>query len=542
MTTSKRAPKKALPSDQTDVHIQASDNNTFGTMSKDIIAPEDMHDACQLAECLKHIQDQALLIHEQFEERLMPLLRWFEQILFSTARRVCDDVLCTAIWNCLLFTQARLTEQKTFQNRIIAALPDAEHALIMRQIICNAPRVWSYRRSYQRSFAHTISGPLKTREISLHGSLTAYGVIHRAVHLYAYGWLVTYHGKSWLINAAELTHDQVTRVEQIHPYPLHQDDNLFWEEMFVEILQNLYETRAILDSPPIKKNMIPKQTDYMPELYFARLQKLICRQLNGSETRRTAHDIRQIVAQKGASETLEAARQAVQAFTTTPSPDLIERLLESLGCDKDGNMPKAHPLILANDPTALLLLDPELPIFQHIHERDPIKLALQYEIEHGTDRTIHHAFEQYVAERRWLLSYASFDLSSEDHALVVGFPIADIRAIFDPRLMEARLTLIPRGDYLRQLQEKFGMYLENEEIPAFKDVLQALLSRRIQRGANISPMVQWLFNCCERWRHCISKIDISAQPACRTLDAHSQKLLSNGLSSLAAMFKKTPKA
>ncbi len=517
----------------------ANEKQAFQKLADEIIESEDIEDAWQLSECLKHIQNHALMIHEQFEERGIPLLRCFEQIIFGQARRVSEDVFCSVLWNDLIFTQARLVEQKNFQNRIVSALPDAEHALIMRQIICNAPRVWSFRRSYQRSFAHTINGPLRTREISLNGSLTAHGCVNPAVHLYAYGWLVTYHDKSWLINAAELSREQIVNVEKIHPFPLHKADNQFWEEMFIEIMQAVYETRPILDNMAVRKNSIGLLTDYAPEAYFSRLQKLILRQMpNNSETHHARQDIHEIVAKNSAEDIVEAAQRAIQEYTSSPLPGMKERLLESLGCDKDGQMPQAHPLILANDPIALLLLDSKLPIFKHIHERDPIKLALQYEIEHGEDRTVHQAFEQYVFERRWLLSYASFDMNCEDHALVVGLPIATVKCVFDPRLLDARLTIVPQGEYLRQLREKFGMFLENDEMPKFIDVVHALISRKIQRSNSMVPIVQWFFNCCERWRNCLSEIETVSQNVCRSLDNNSQKLLSNGLSNLAAMFKK----
>ena len=530
---------EVCPKDVGTTNNTVSEEDQFGAFTQDIIAAEDIDDAAQLAECLLHIQDLALKIHEQFEERSCPLLRWFEQNVFGVSRRVQEDAFCTVVWNCLLFTQARLVEQKNFQTRIVSSLPDAEHALIMRQISCNAPRVWSYRRSYQRSFAHTINGPNKTREISLNGSLTAWGSVHRDVHLYAYGWLVTYHDKSWLISAAELTREQAACVESIHPYPLHHSDNLFWEEMFIEILQAAYETRPILDNTNQRKNVTPALTDYAPELFFSRLQKLIFRQMNGNGgVRHAGRDIHEIIARNSSNDIQYAAKCAVQEFTSSPSPSLVVRFLDAFGCDEDGNLPQAHPMILANDPTALLLLPNDLPIFKSIHERDPIKAALKYETENGEDQSVHQAFEQYTAEKRWLMSYSGFDLGCEEHAMVVGLPMDSIKNVFDPRLADSRLPIVPPPDYLKQLQDKFGMYLENEELPMFKDVLNALTSRRIQRGGTCSPIVQWFFNCCQRWRNCLSEIETITQPVCRMADSNSQKLLSNGLSGLAAMFKK----
>ncbi len=509
------------------------------TAFAELIDADDIADAKLLGACLQRIQDIALQIHEQFELRGLPIIRFFEQAIFGPYRRVSEDTLCSSVWNFALFTRARLVDQQTFQDRVIAALPDAEHTLIMRQLLCNAPKAWSYRRSYQKSFAHTLNGPQKTQEISLRASLSTSGIINTAAHLYALGWNVTFHDKTWFISACELTRDQAFAIEAIHPFPLHRRDEVFWEEMFSEIMQTIFESNSIL-TPEAARRSVPEQTTYMPEVQFQRVQKLVLRQMYATrsvEMRRAARDIHDVIALCSPAEIVNAAERAVQEFTSTQGDGLRDRLLEAFGCDEKGEMPQASTMILANDPTALLLLDPELPLFSHIHARDPIKTALQYETQNGEDLTVRKAFEQYVAERRWLQTFACFDLNNEEHASAVGLPIDSIKSVFDPRFLDARLSIALQGDYQHQLQEKFGYYTQDCPWPKVREVIDAVMSRRIQRGSAMVPLVQWLFQCCERWRNCLSEIE-TANQSVRTLDQNSAKMLSNGLKGLAAMFKK----
>lgn len=521
-----------------EVQTTAKAGSDIGT---GIMDASDVEDARCLRDCFRCIQDIALTIHEQLELRGTPIMRLFEQFIFGAFRRVSDDALCTAVWNCALFTRARLVEQQKFQDRVLAALPDAEHTLIMRQLLCTPPRAWSYRRSYQRCFAHTLNGPQKTTEISLHASMSASGLIHDDAHIYALGWMVTFHDKNWLITACEMTRDQAFSVEALHPYPLHRRDELFWEEMFCDVMRSMYQTESVLSVENSRRALF-EQTDYQPEEFFLRFQKLVVRQMyatHSSDLLRAAADIHDVIALRDAKDVHASIERAVMEFTSSRQADYRDRLLEAFGCDASGNVPQAAPAVLANDPTALLLLDSELPLFKQVHPRDPIKAALQYESQNGEDRSVHRAFDQYVAEKRWLQTFASFDLNDEAHASIVGLPIDSIKNVFDPKLFDARLSIAPQAEYQHQLQEKFGYYMPDAPLPRFREVLEALMSRRIQRGNAMAPLVQWLFQCCERWRNCLSEVETATLSPSRTLDQNSARLLSNGLRGLAAMFRKS---
>ena len=214
---------------------------------------------------------------------------------------------------------------------------------------------------------------------------------------------------------------------------------------------------------------------------------------------------------------------------------LRQRLLESLGCDSEGNMPAAHTSLLMADPIALLLLPESHPVFQKLNARDPIKLALQFDETQGTS-DIHDAFEIYRHERRWLAAFPCCDFACEDHASKFGFPIDSIRAIFDPRLFETTLPIPPQGEFLRQIQRKYGYYSGNDQSYTFGELINAAATVYGNLGRNTADFVQWVMNCCDRWRYCLSHIE--PDTARRTLNQNNQKLLHKGLKELSAMFKK----
>ncbi len=508
-------------------------------ISTDIMSVEDIDDACQLSQCLRVIQDNALYVHERFEKRHIPVARLFESLICGAHGRYEESVLWSAIWNFTLFTRARLVCQQNFQDQVVASLPDSAHAFIMRQMLCTPPRVWSYRRSYQRSFAHPINGPVKTQEISLNGCMMSYGLVNEAAHIYAFGWTITFHDKTWLICAAELTRQQAFTVESIHPYPLYRRDDLFWEEQFVTILQSIYQPISLLNKDNLSP--MPSLTGYSPESLFQNVQRLVSRQASvlSPDVLHGSGNLHDIVATSDASAIVQEAVSVVHRFTSTGCEALLPRLLDAYGCDEHGEMTQLLPSVVANDPIALLLLPEDHPIFQYVHPRDAIKAALAAEQQQlAGSHDVRDAFNQYMIERRWLHSYTAFDLNDENHAAVVNMPIESVRHVFDPRIFDTHLSLVPQGDYINQFREKFGFFTNEDELPTFRELLDALMSRKILRAAAIAPLSTWFFQVCETWRYNVAEIETTTQPARRNTDQNAQKMLSSGLKGLAAMFKK----
>ncbi|MCL2325090.1 MAG: hypothetical protein FWC40_01100 [Proteobacteria bacterium] len=484
----------------------------------------------RLADRLCAIQDVALGVHETLEAQGVCPLMALEHLVFGLYRRLDPDVRASMLWHCLLLTRARLSCVQVFQEQVLSKLGDPTLAFIIRQLMCRAPRVWSYRRSYQRGFVHTVAGPLRHQEISIEGSVLASGMPLAHDHLYALGWTLSFENQTFLVCASLLSNQQIFEVEKIRPYPCHRSDDDYWEETQLTVLHHLYTSHPRLSLEPCIA--LGPTTSYAPEKRFARLQRLVLSTIQG-DIRRSLRNVHDDVARGDASSVMALVEKATEGMGDEVY--FRNRMLEALGCDRDGGMPKAHPAILASDPVALLLLPETAPVFSAIHSRESIKTALAYEnITGGSE--VKTAFETYCHERRWLMSYDAFDLTNEEHAAIIGVPYDSIRAVFSPMLFEASLPIAPHGEYLRQLQDKFGMYLHESEPPTFRAALEALLSRKIQRVSGVSALVQWVFQCCERWRYCLSDIEPMPYNAHRSLDQSSQTLLRNGLSDLAAMF------
>ncbi len=484
----------------------------------------------KLSHILADIFDTALLVHEQLEKTGINPLVEFERCLLPGNRRLSDEDRARILWNLLVFTQPRIASQRQFQNLLNAKLPNTESAIIVRQIICSPPRAWSYRKSYQRGFAHTLAGPNAHNEISVNGCLNTFGTPEEADHLYVIGWTITFEDEIYLVCADTLTQKQVYDIEGIKPFPLQVHDDDFWEESMIAIIQKIYEAFPTFSISPLQDI---EYTDYAPERMVARLGQILA-----CSTQIVKTPLQVTVALQSPEKILAAVQQMIKekpGESETFIRKLRLRLLESVGCDENGNMPRAHASLLAADPIALLLLPDSHPVFQKLNPRDPIKLALQFEETQETS-DISDAFEVYQHERRWLAAFPCCDFACEEHASKFGFPVDSIRAVFDPRLFETQLPIAPQGEFLRQIQRKYGYYSSTDQNYSFGVLLNAAGAVYGNLGKNTADFVQWLMNCCERWRYCLSHIE--PDTAKRTLNQDNQKLLHKGLKELSAMFKK----
>lgn len=486
-----------------------------------------------LIQRLRVIQDTALETHEAFERKGNCPLLHFERKLVGPYHRLENDVRLTMLWQLLLMTRARIASQLAFQEAFLRALPSADYSFIVRQLSCRPPRVWSFRRSYQRAFAHTVAGPERHKEISIDACLMSDGAEVTQDHLFAMAWTLSFEDKNYLICAASLTREQFYAVENIRPYPLHVDDDEYWDECFLNIIADCYPTTTALK---LEQVALDAPTDFVPEKRFRRLQKLI--QSTIHSTLRVQNRLHEVVATQGADQILLAVDSLVAEMPSSDQAFYKRRVLEALGCDEEGFLTQAHPSLLMAASRALLLLDPEPTLDAAVHPRDAIKLALEFEITQAKAYGVREAFENYQNERRWLSSFECFDFSCEEHAIVVGVPIDSIRAIFSPKIFESRLAIAPQGDLLKQVQDKFALFLPDADPPTFGEALEALLSRKVQRSNAMAPLVQWLFTCLDRWRYLLSEIEPDASLK-RSIDGDNQKLLKNGLSGLAAMFAKS---
>ena len=494
-------------------------------------------DLKQLATHLATIQDVALRTHETLERTAMPPILELEASLVGAGRTLDLETRARVEWALLLFSTPRYEVQSDFQTELGKHIHDAETALIMRQLRSRAPRLWSYRRSYDRGFAHTMAGPQKHHEIALDGFVYVDGTFESADHLYALGWTLSYHDRIFLICADVVSQAQAFSVETVRPFPLQLDDDDFWDECFHGIFDVLYPSRAAAGLVPRRASLpLPDS----PELRYGCLQRILIRALSPAVVRRSP-SLHEIVATGSPQEILAAVDSLIQVDTASAPLDeqgrdvLRRRLLQAVGCDETAQMPCAHDAILAADPVALLCLPGDLPLFREIAPRDSIRHALLYDERHGSHEA-HDAFAVYQRERRFLASFPCLDVACEEHAARLGLPADVLHRIFDPALFETVLPIVPQGDVLRQLQSKFGFY--SPDPPVFKDALDAVASRSLSRTGNMSAILQWIFTCCERWRYCRSQIDPDTASTQRSVNQSNQKLLHRGLSRLADMFKK----
>lgn len=493
-------------------------------------------DGIVLCGILGDIQSAALSAHESMEGGGHVPLRDFESGILGPKRRSYPEDLAFVFWSFLLFTHARFALQSQFQNEVSKLLPNAETALVARQLRSRAPRIWSYRRTYDKGFAHTVAGPLKTNEIALRNCIFVDGKVPEDEHLYVFGWTLPFRDKIYLICADHLTREQAYKAEGIHPFPLQSDDDDFWEESFLSIIEAIYPVRSCVETEP---NIVSKRTDYAPERRFAKLQRLLVSELSMNVVRKNP-PLPEFVAVSSSDEIVSHVEQLVKEVEKS-DPEagrvLCRRVLSAVGCDGSGLMPHARSAIVSADPLALLGLPDDSPIFSTHSCRDSIRLALQTEAQTG-DHAVADAFKIYRRERRWLAAFPCFDFNCEEHAARFGIPCDSLRRIFDERLFSARLPIVPRGDALRQLQNRFGFYLADAEPPMFSDVLEAFCSRHFVRGGNMTSIVQWIFSCGERYRYCLSQITPDTALNARTISRSNCALLQNGLSRLADMFAK----
>lgn len=493
----------------------------------------------KLSKILSDVQDTALQLHERSElDGAVPILD-YERSILPYNRRFSDEIRASMLWHFLLFTEPRITSQKKFQTSLSTRLTKPESALVVRQLMCRPPRAWSYRCTYQKAFVHAITGPNHQLEISVDGCLSACGAINDIDHIYAFGWIITYEDKTFFIHAAPINLDQIRITEMISPFPKQINADDFWEENLFEIL------RAIFEATPLISLINPKAleaTDYNPEQRHHVLQRILTTTM-ATVNYRNATPFHVTVATGTPDVILEQASQIIAANIgttrrTVQTSILLNRFLEACGCEPDGNMPRAHFSLLTSDPIALLLLNPEHPVFASCSLRDSIKQALAYDEQNGT-HDVMDAFQIYQRERRWLAAFPCFDFSNEMHAQKFGIPTQMLQTIFDPRLFTAKLPITPQDDVLRQLQTKFGFYQPDTPPPTFEAVLRAFTHRSFQTHGNMSNIVNWIFSCCSRWRYCMTEIEPDATGTQRTVNQTNQKLLKKGLKGLADMFKKS---
>ncbi|MBQ9396250.1 MAG: hypothetical protein IJU23_12165 [Proteobacteria bacterium] len=490
----------------------------------------------RLSEIFGSIRDTALEVHEQFEEKGKNPLNELQDYILGKDRRFDNSVRSTTLWAILLFTQPRLASQKEFQDAVSSKLPGSEAALIIRHLACNAPRAWSYRRSYQRGFAHTLAGPNAHSEISVDGCLSNWGTIEESDHLYIIGWTLTFDDHIFMIYAGQISMQQVHEIEKIRPFPLQLSEDDFWEENMVEMLSDIHESYPVT---VFSNRISPVTTDFNPEQKFEHLKRIISGTVSSTVVRSTGS--LQLTAATGTSdEILASVSSLVSRQLAKPKDDLLytplcHRVLEAIGCDTEGNMPHAHNSLLLADPVGLLLLPDTHEIYKTVGPRDCIRVALQAESVLDSD-DVAKAFAIYQRERRWLAAFPCFDLNSEEHAAHFGIPYDSIEQIFAPQLFSSCLPIIPQGDVLRQLQNKYGFFQPDTPTPTFKAVLEAINSRAFMRSGNMSLIAQWLMTCCDRWRYCLCEIE--PEKNSRTINQSNQKLLHKGLKNLSAMFKK----
>lgn len=501
----------------------------------DMNAPDSLQ---KLSDILSSVRDTALELHESFEKRGESPLLAFERFILPSNRRFSDEHRAFLLWHLLLFSQPRIQSQKAFQNAISAKFPDANASIVVRQLQCRPPRAWSFRHSYQRSFAHTIAGPNSHFEISIDACLSATGDALDVEHLYTYGWTITYDDKIYLISACQLSQEQIYAIESFRPFPLQLNEDDFWEEACIPLMRTICEQYQVVTTSPSEQAAL---TDYTPEKRYDRLQRIL-RSTLASNIVLSSGALHTKVAKCSAEEILSAVQTLVDANLNTreqtPLHDTLRhRLLEAIGCDDKGNMPAAHDALLAADPIGLLLLSPDHPMFNTLTPRDSIRAALQYEEKNGLSEAT-EAFKIYRQERRWLAAFPCFDFSCEQHAACFGIPAEAIAEVFSPKLFDAKLPITPQGDVLRQLQNKLGLYKDDGDFPRFRTVLEAITSRTFLRNNNMVNIAQWLFQCCSRWRYCLCEISPESVPKQRVISQSNQQLLQRGLKNLSDMFRK----
>ncbi|MFA5623773.1 MAG: hypothetical protein WC966_01785 [Bradymonadales bacterium] len=491
-----------------------------------------------LSKALEDIQNLALKLHEKIEQTSFeaPLLA-LERRIFGASKRVSLEVRASILWQLFIFTRPISQKQERFQNSLQNAFGDASLRLLWRQLNTQRVKLWSYRRSLQnRGVGRTLAGPMQYQELFFDNVISADGSLLDAEHYLGFGCPVQCMEKNVLLIFAHLSQNQSYVVDSLQPYPKSEDDDAFWEEQLLGVIRSLYPACVDTRFGEITGDA---HTDFNPELRLLRLQCLIqdANKIRYSEN--TKHSIRASLALATKGEAISEvydifAERRYQSDGKDPSTPTLSRFLAALGFLEDGQCPRAHRASLLGDPIALLLLSPDSPVLASLHSREPIRLALKWELENGLSFS-KKAFEKYEIEQRWCASFDSFDLNNDDHMAVLSYVslATDIAAIFPEEFFEMPLIL-PSGELAAIfLEEK----MEAETCSMGKAMEFVPSLRRLKQSATLfSEAKRWLLVTARTWRSVLSEIE-TRQGVGRLVTDESRDRLKDGLQALMEMFK-----
>lgn len=490
-----------------------------------------------LSQALRAIQDSALITHEQLEASSFdaPLLS-LERRIFGPSKRVDTPVRVGILWQLLVFSKAVSRMQESFQTLLNTALEEASQRLLWRQLNTQHIKLWSYRRSLQnRGIGRTVAGPLQYQEVYFDNIIAADGAILEAEHYLGFACPVQWMQKNILVLFSEISQTQSYFASALHPYPCTPDDDAFWEEQLLVILRGIYpsthDIRAV-------EHPDDEHTAYNPELRLLRLQCLLQDANKIRYSGKSRCSIRASLAQATQGEALAEVlamfgnrRYAVDG--ADPSTPSVARFLASLGYLEDGQSPRAHRSSLLGDPLALLLLDSQNPVFEHVHEREPIRSALQWEAGQGLN-SVQEAAARYELEQRWCASFDSLELEREEHVSILSFTalLTDIEVLFSRRLFD--MPLIMAQGELGAVFLAQGLGADDKTMQDGIVFVQNM--RNVKHNFELlHEAVRWILSAARSWRSIVSEVN-HAQNSARLITQESRERLAGGLKDLMDLF------
>lgn len=534
----------------------------------------------------------ALEVHEELERSTgrSPVAELSEALAIDPLAVPLEHVATVLFAVLVLGAPALTRSQELLQERLLERLERGPR-MLFRQLRTEPLRGWRYLpQPASRDVAAQLAGPERGRE-EFFDALLDLGRGAREPHGGAcLGWpLTTSSGGHVLIAAALLAPQSEQAVEALAPFPMPRSERAFWDENQATLVRlcvdplGLLRTRAAREAdqetvdPAAFRDgarlvLYPASTpgELLERLVVAADFELIARGNSwySPQLRRVRH-ARELIARARAGDDLASLVQALTVlryqllgwsgqtrFTGADDPALeawlpLERVLEGLGTAPDASMPAAQPHLLKTHPVSVLALDAQHPVFAEIHNREPVRQALDWARRHPGPPAdaLDAAFERYSDERRWLATFAPLDLERDDHLERIDLAVIlhGLCEVFDARVLRTPLSELTGLDSrqlgwlesaLRERPYTDENVLRVADLP--REESRLLRLRNIGRGS-LAQLKRGLMALADGWRAIAAGLDPrSLEPSSRGSTALHDASLLDGLDELAALFGEPP--
>ncbi len=499
---------------------------------------------------LEHILQCALEVHQAMEAKQNNPVRDLALALFGTAA-LPVSVLAEVVFPAALFSPPQTQTLERFHNRLSRTLKDPAATLLWRRLREEPPRAWSYRSvPHMRALAYPLAGPDHFKE-EFFDALLFLHADFQPEHSLCLAWPISWHDLHLLVAPCSLTRTHMLALSELRPFPLHQDERCFWNELRFTILRTVAAPKL-----PTKVNAPQRPSPRVapaPHEELEALQRLLLDFASDTvvippqgQQRSRQVRIRPTIARGPADPAFADLLQVLQRATATiarpnkgddaTNQRFLARLLAAYGTDADGAMPEANPNILRNQPCALLCLPDDHPLFAGIHPRESVRAALAWAEGHPAGAEVRQAFQTFLIEQRWSATFSSIDPSLPAHLEVCSLKAIarGFQEIFAPQCLHTPLRLALGSE---QLIEDLAQVLKCED-PTVQSLCEATLDYgKALFDSDRHDAKVALLQVARRWRSAASGVIIENSAPRRGASKPNTPDVNDSIASLAALFE-----